>query len=53
MRDLVNPFRRFCEAKGIKGKGKKKLRRELAKRASAKSALANERTSGGLIYEGR
>ena len=53
MRQVVNPFRRFCKAKGIKGKGKKKFRRELARRASAKAALADERTSGGLIYEGR
>ena len=35
-----NKFRQFCELKGIRGKGKKKLRRALAERASAKNARA-------------
>lgn len=49
MKEAINTLRRFCKMKGIKGKGKKKLRREIAKNASAKSALESTRTSGGLV----
>ena len=52
-----NPFRRFCTARGITGKAKKKFRKVLAQRASAKAALEREkkeaRTQGGLVNVGQ
>lgn len=49
MSEAINPFRRFCKLKGIKGKGKKKLRRELAKNASARTALESKQSMEGLV----
>lgn len=45
-----NPFRQFCKLKGIRGKGKKKFRKAHAMLTSAKAALAEQQTSGGIIH---
>ena len=48
-----NPFRLYCNAKGIKGKNKKRLRKELRRRererASAIAAQAEKQSTGGLV----
>lgn len=45
-----NPFRQFCRSKGITGKGKKKFRKAQRALASARVALVEQQTSGGIIH---
>jgi hypothetical protein len=49
--EAINPMRRFQEVKGLKGKDKKKFRKALREQASAKVALVDKQTSGGLVND--